>query len=146
MRPDRRNQRGMGLIEDMVSLVIFSIGLLALAALYIRSAPQPAEDSDVLSIQAAATGAFSALAADPAALPISVSQASTSGAMPTQALAQWFQSASPGLPGLSVSIASGPDETGNACSVQSCGVTLTLAWNQMGETRSQEFNGQIGFH
>jgi len=142
----RDRQRGMGLIEAMAALVIFSVGLLALAALYIRSAPEPAEDSVTMTIQAAASGAFTVLQADPSALPVSVTAATSGASMPTTALTQWFMAASSGIPGFTATIHSGPDAAGDACSPQSCGITLTLAWSQMGDTRSQEFYGQIGFH
>ncbi len=147
MRPDGpRREEGAGLIEVLIALVIFSLGLLALAALYVRAAPQPAQDAAAAAIQADATGAFAALAADPDALPVNVAQAMSVSSLPTPGLVQWFQAASSGVPGLAVSITSGPDASGNACSSQSCGITLTLAWKQMGATRSQEFYGQIGFH
>ncbi|MHB8409461.1 MAG: prepilin-type N-terminal cleavage/methylation domain-containing protein [Acidiferrobacterales bacterium] len=141
-----RREQGVGLIEVLIAMVIFSIGLLALAALYVRAAPQPMQDADAAAIQMAASGAFAALSADPTALPVNVAQATSASSLPTPGLAQWFASAENGLPGFTASIESGPDASGNACSAQSCGITLTLAWNQMGDTRSQEFYGQIGFH
>lgn len=145
MRRDRR-QRGIGLIEAMAALMIFSVGLLALAALYIRSAPEPAENGAVMAIQSTASGVFAALQSDPSALPVDVTAATSGASMPTPALAQWFAAASSGIPGLTATIKSGPDAAGNACSPQSCGITVTLAWSQMGDTRSQEFYGQVGFH
>ncbi len=137
----------MGLIEVLVAMLIFSLGLLALAAIYVRTAPAPLQDADAMAVQAAADSGMTALAADPAALPsISVSGATTASAMPTSALAAWYSAASSGLPGFTVSIKSTNDAVGNACSSTSCGITLTIGWTQMGDQRSQVFYGQVGIH
>ena len=147
MRHDlARREAGVGLIEVLVAMLIFSIGLLALAAIYVRTAPAPLQDSDVMAVQAAADGCMSALAVNPSALPVNVTAATNASSFPTPALAQWFTAASPGLPGFTVSIHSTPDAVGNPCSSTSCGITLTISWTQMGDQRSQVFYDQVGIH
>ncbi len=128
-------------------MLIFSIGLLALAAIYVRTAPAPLQDADTVAVQTAADGCMTAIAADLPQLPnINVSGATSASSMPTTALASWFSAASLGIPGFTVSITGTPDASGQACSPLSCGITLAIGWTQMGDQRSQVFYGQVGIH
>jgi type IV pilus assembly protein PilV len=147
MRPDskpRRSQLGVGLLDALVAMLIFSFGLLGLAALYVRSAPAPFENQTVISIQTQADSLMSALASNPGALSsLNISSVNTAANMPAW-LQGWFAQAQAQVPSLTVSITPGPDAMGNACSTQSCGISATLAWQQGNTQRSQVFNGQIG--
>lgn len=141
----RKRQRGIGMIDVLVAIVVFALGMSALAALYIRESPAPYQNSNVLQAQASANALFSILMAHSAMLPVQVTAVNAVGNMPS-ALQPWFAQTAAQFPGLTVSIASGPDAMGNACSTTSCGITATLDWTQLGQTRSQVFSGQIGIH
>ncbi len=136
-------QRGFGLIDALVAVVIFGFGMAILAALYVRMAPQPYQNGNVSQVQMGANGLFAALNANPSALPVNVSGAQAASQMPS-ALQPWFTQTASTLPGLVVSITSGPNALGAACTPQSCGVTVQLSWTQLGTTRSQTFYGQVG--
>lgn len=136
-------QRGLGLIDALVAMVIFGFGMAALAALYVRVAVEPQQNAAVMQVQNAANSLLGALAANTSLLPVNVTNATTAAAMP-QGLQSWFAQYAAVLPGLTVSITSGPDASGNTCSSVSCGVTATLAWTQMGIQRSQTFYAQVG--
>jgi type IV pilus assembly protein PilV len=141
-------QRGIGLIDALVAMVIFSFGLMGLAALYANTAPTPYENQSVMTLQAQADSLMSTLATNPAALSsLSVAGVNTASGMPAW-LQDWFTQAQAQLqaPGLNVTITPGPDASGNACSAQSCGITVTLGWTQMGLSRTQVFHGQIGIN
>ncbi|MGC8703253.1 MAG: hypothetical protein ACP5RV_09985 [Thiomonas sp.] len=89
---------------------------------------------------------MSTLASNPAALPaLNVSSVNSTSSMPAW-LQGWFTQAQTEIPSLTVSITPGPDALGNACSSQSCGISVKLAWTQGSLQRSQVFNGQIGIH
>ena len=139
------SQRGVGMIDALVAMLVFSLGLLGLAALYQQSAPAPLQNQATTSVQMAAGSLLAQLWANPSALPVNVTNVTAASSMPT-ALQGWFAQEQSVLPGLAVTIVSGNDASGNACSSTSCGVTLTLAWKQLGSTRSQVFQGQVGIH
>jgi len=140
----KKNQGGFGLIDALVAVVIFGFGMSALAALYVRAAPQPYQNTAVVQVQDAANSLIGTLTANPSVLPINVSGVTSSAGMPA-ALQNWFTQSAAALPGFTVtSIASGPDAAGNACSAISCGVTFVLSWTQLGTTRQQTFYAQIG--
>lgn len=140
--PQSREQ-GFGLIEAMVAVVIFAFGMAALASLYVKVAPQPYQNRAVTQIQDAANSLIGALTANPSVLPVNVANVNTASGMPT-ALQPWFAQTAADLPGFSVTITSGVNAAGQACSVNSCGVTFNLSWTQMGATRTQTFYSQIG--
>ncbi len=150
MRPDPRphpRQRGASLIEVLVSLLIFSFGLLGLAALYVRAAPAPFENQTVIAVQSAADSLMAVLAEDQGGLSaLSVSGVSVPSNMPTTALQDWLTQAQTAVPSLSVSVTPGNDALGNACSSQSCGITAVLSWTDGSVQRSQTFHAQIGIH
>jgi len=151
MRPEpkfHRAQRGIGLIDALVAMVIFSFGLMGLAALYASSAPVPYENQSVMTLQAQADSLMTTLATNPGALSaLNVTGVTTASNMPGW-LQGWFTQAQAQLnaPGFEVTITPGPDASGNACSAQSCGITVTLGWTQMGLSRTQVFHGQIGIN
>lgn len=139
-------QRGVGLIDALAAMLVFSFGLLGLAALYVDSASAPFTDQTVVSVQTQADALMSMLATNqPALSGLSVSGVSASSSMPSW-LQGWFSQAAAQIPGLSVTIVPGADALGNACSSTSCGITATLSWTQGSSTRSQVFHGQIGLH
>lgn len=141
-------QRGIGLIDALVAMVIFSFGLMGLAALYANTAPTPYENQSVMTLQVQADSLMSTLATNSAALSnLNVAGVTTASGMPAW-LQDWFTQAQAQLqaPGLNVTITPGPDASGNACSAQSCGITVTLGWTQMGLSRTQVFHGQIGIN
>ncbi len=152
MRPEpkfsRCAQRGIGLIDALVAIVIFSFGLMGLAALYASTAPAPYENQSVTTLQAQADSLMATLATNTSALPaLNVTSVTSASGMPAW-LQGWFTQAQAQLqaPGFNVTITPGPDAIGNACSAQSCGITVTLGWTQLGLPRTQVFHGQIGIH
>lgn len=141
----QRRQRGVGLIDALVALLVFSFGMLALTSLYVNARVTPLADRQVIMVQTQAASLMAVLQSDPVAVPsLSVSAVTSQSSMPSW-LQNWFAQASAQIPGLSVTIATGADAAGNACSSMSCGITVTLGWTQGALTRSQVFNGQIGF-
>lgn len=138
-----RRQAGFGLVDALVAVVIFGFGMAVLAALYVRMAPQPYQNIAVTQIQGAANSLIGALTVNPSVLPVNASNVSVATGLPS-ALQPWFTQSSASLPGFAVSIASGPNAAGNACSPASCGVTFSLSWTQLGITRQQTFYAQIG--
>lgn len=146
--PVRPRQRGASLIEVLVSLLIFSFGLLGLAALYVRAAPAPYENQTVIAVQSAADSLMAVLAEDPDALSsLSVSNVSSPKNMPgTPPLDAWLAQAQVAVPSLSVTITPGADALGNSCTQFSCGITAVLSWTDGSVQRSQTFHGQIGIH
>lgn len=135
----------MGLIDALVALVVFSLGMMALAELYVRAAPAAYQNTRTTAVQMTADSLFGVLQANPSALPIQVTNITAASAMPT-ALQGWFAQAVQTMPGLSVTIVSQPDALGNACTPASCGIQLSLSWSQLAETRTQVFHGQVGIH
>ncbi|OIQ90646.1 hypothetical protein GALL_274380 [mine drainage metagenome] len=144
MRPDRLRQRGFGLLEVLIALLIFSLGMLGVSALYARTAPQPYTNGTVSGVQMAADALFAILGANPSVLPVTVSSAAQASSMPTTSLSGWYSQYAQLIPGLTVSIAAQNNANGTACSTSSCGVQLTLGWTQGSTKRSQVFHGQIG--
>ena len=140
-----RRQLGVGMIDAMVALVVFSFGLIALADFYMNGSTAPDQNLVTASVQVAATSFFTDAGVDSSVLPLSLNNVSTASGMPDAEMSNWFSQAQQNIPGLSVSVISGPDGAGNACSTTSCGLTLTISWTQMGQTRSQVFYGQAGF-
>ncbi len=144
MRPDHRRQLGFGLLEVLIALMIFSLGMLGLSALYARTAPQPYTNSTVGNVQMAADALFAILGANPSVLPVSASSAAMASAMPTASLMDWFSQYASLLPGLTVSIVAQNNADGTACSSSSCGLQVTIGWTQGSTQRSQVFYGQVG--
>lgn len=136
-------QQGFGIIDAMVAVVIFGFGMAGLAALYVRMAPEPYQNMAVIQAQGAANSLIGVLTSNPSILPVTVTNVTTASGLPS-ALQPWFTQSSSNLPGFSVSITSGPNAAGNACSSSSCGVIFSLSWTQMGATRQQTFSTQIG--
>lgn len=144
--PSRPAQHGLGLIEVLVAMLVFSFGLMGLAALYVRAAPAPFVNQTVMAVQTAADSLMATLATQPASLAsLSVSGVSSPTKLPTW-LQGWLTQAHTQVPSLTVSIVPGKDALGNPCSAQSCGITATLSWTQGSAQRSQVFHAQIGIH
>lgn len=143
-RHDSRKQRGFSLLDVLIALLIFSMGMLGLSSLYVRAAAQPMENGHVVTSQLAAQALLATLRVNPSVLPLQLSAANSASSLPAGALASWFAQYSQLLPGLQVSLVSQSDATGAACSSGSCGVQLTLSWLQAGSRRTQTFHGQIG--
>lgn len=143
-RRNLRRQAGFTLLDTLVALLIFTIGLLGLSAMYVRAAVQPFQNQQIAGAQLAANALFATLSVDPSVLPLQLSNAASPSAMPSTALSDWFQQYAQQLPGLKVSVVSQNDATGTACSSTSCGVQLTLQWTQGSAQRLQQFHGQIG--
>lgn len=139
----QRTQRGLGMIDVLVAMVVFALGMSGLAYAYLRVAPAPLQNASAAQTQMASMALFAQVSAQPWILPVNVQGVSTASGLPT-ALQPWFSQEAALLPGLTVSIASGPDASGNACSSKSCGLTVTLAWTQLGMQRAQVFYGQVG--
>ena len=144
MHRDRALQHGFGLLEVLIALLIFSLGLLGLSELYARMAPQPYTNGVVSEVQLAGDSLFAILGANSSVLPVNVSSAAQASAMPTTALSDWYAQYAQVLPGLTVSILAQNNASGTACSSSSCGLQVTLGWVQGLTHRSQVFYGQIG--
>jgi Tfp pilus assembly protein PilV len=138
-------QRGFGLIDAMVAVVIFGFGMAALAALYVRMAPQPLQNTNVVQVQMAANSLIGALTSDTDVLPLSESNVTSADALPAS-LQGWFSQQAALLPGFTlVSLTSSNGPTGRPCSpAGGCVIDFTLAWTQMGTVRQQAFHTQIG--
>lgn len=89
MHPDPRRQtrprapgkqRGLGLIDALVALVVFSLGMMALAELYVRAAPATYQNTRTTAVQMTADGLFGVLQANPSVLPIQVTNATSASA------------------------------------------------------------------
>ncbi len=143
MRRDR--QRGVGLIDALAALLVFAVGLLGLALLYTRAAPAPIQNAQAASAQLAADSFLATVAASPSVLPLTLSNVTASSGMPAS-LQGWFTQSAQSMPLLTVSVVSSADASGNACSSQSCALTLTLQWGPTSAGHIQVFHGQIGFH
>lgn len=139
----RARQRGLGLIDAMIAVVIFALGVLGVATLYLNAAPSPYQNAAVAQAELTAQSFMTTAYDHASSLPISVSNATSSGSMPA-GFQGWFSQAQSQLPGLSVTVTSGTTASGAACSPTACGLTLRLSWKQMGSTRTQTFYGQIG--
>ena len=61
-------------------------------------------------------------------------------------LSSWVQQLQQSLPpSVNATAKTGNDALGNPCTVNSCSVTLTVTWNQLGGARTQVFNENFGF-
>ena len=142
-RKGRDSQRGLGMVEALIAMAIFALGMAALAAIYVRESPVALQNQSASAVQTIAESFYSTLTVDPSMLPLNLTGASAASQFPS-ALQDWFTQAAQELPGLSVSVGSVDDAEGNPCSSLSCGVQLSLSWQQLGERRTQVFHGQVG--
>ena len=136
-------QVGMGMISVLIALIILSFGILGLASMYAKTVPMPAQDRMAQRAAAAGQAFWAVLQANPQAVPgmnfISLAAAPS-------VLSSWVQQVQLSLPpSVNATAKTGNDALGNACSPTSCGVTLTITWNQLGGARKQVFNENFGF-
>ena len=149
MRPDptiRRAQLGVGLIDALAALLVFSLGMLGLVSLYGDAVVAPVSDQQVVKAHQQINALMAVLQSQPSQVPsASVSGVTSASGMPSF-LQNWFQQTLGELPQLKVTLAVGNDGGGNSCSSNSCGVVVTLQWTQGIATRKKIVHGQIGFH
>lgn len=142
----RRTQIGVGLIDALAALLVFSLGMLGLVSLYSDAMVAPVSDQQVVTAQQQINALLAILQSQPSQVPnASVTGVTSAGGMPSF-LQNWFQQTSGELPQLNVTLAVGNDGGGNGCSSNSCGVVVTMQWTQGIATRKQIVHGQIGFH
>lgn len=158
-------QDGFTLLSVMVAILIFSIGLLGLAGLYLRFTATVTQNQNITQIAPWGNSFWGIIQANPAVLtalnaqsPITYTSANVSSAPPQ--LQSWLNevltsaNSLQALPNAQVTIKVGADSaTGTACAVLTgCSVQLTLVWTQYGNptsgasgaSRSQNFNFQFG--
>ena len=133
------------MLEAMIAMVVFALGIAGIILIYDRTAPAPYQNEADAAVQMVADGFFATASANLPSMPVTVTSASSASALPAF-LQGWFTQSSQELPGLVVSVQSGDDAIGDPCSSTSCGLQLTLSWQQLGEQRTQVFHGQVGIH
>ena len=137
-------QRGVGLIDALIAMVILGLGIIGLLRLYVDAVPVPSENNAQAQAQMAAYSFMALAYENTSKLPVNVSNASSASALPS-VFQSWFNTYSASIPKMSVTVVSGADALGNACSpTATCGLTLTISWAQLGQTRSETFYGQVG--
>ncbi len=143
-RSSQGSQRGFTLLDVLIAMLVFSLGMLGLSAMYVRAAAQPFGNAHAAESQLAAQALLAVVRTNPTMLPLQLNQVSAASSLSDPALAAWFTQYAQALPGLQVSLVSQADANGTPCSSSSCGVRLTLSWLQGSSRRQQVFDGQIG--
>ena len=143
LRAPPNRQAGMGMISVLIALIILSFGILGLASMYAKTVPMPAQDRMAQRAAAAGQAFWAVLQANPQA--VSSMNFSSLAAAPN-VLSSWVQQLQLSLPpSVNATAQTGNDALGNPCTVNSCSVTLTITWNQLGGARKQVFNENFGF-
>lgn len=139
----RHRQTGLGLISVLVALLVFSLGILGLAALYAQVVPVGAQNRFAMNAANAGQAFWAVGNANPQQVPnLNFTTLSSAPGV----LATWVQQLQASFPpGVNATATTAPDPLGNPCSAQSCSVTLTITWPQFGVTRTQTFHEQFGF-
>ena len=137
-----KTQKGFTLIEALVSLVILTFGLLALAKVYLHTVPVIQQNKEVSQATAAAWSYWD-LEQLNTAVPASFTATSASAA--PAYLQPWMRQYASLLPGLTVTLATSNDSLGQACSLASCGLKLTLSWTDYGAHRAQTYYFEKGY-
>lgn len=140
----RRGQGGFTLLDVLIAMLVFSLGMLGLSAMYVRAAAQPFDNAHVAEAQMAAQALLATVRTNPSLLPLQLQQVGSPAGLSAPALADWFTQYSSMLPGLQVSVTSQADASGNACGSSSCGLRLTVSWLQGQTRRQQVFDAQVG--
>ena len=153
------SQRGFSLINIMVTVLVFALGLLALSAVYSRLVGAQTQSQNLMRMAPWGNSFWGVVQANPAVLTTmanTYTSANVSAApAPLQSwLTQILVTAPLALPNGSVTIQTGPDAaSGSSCSTTTgCSVTLTINWAQNANantsgasiTRSQVFYYQFG--
>jgi Tfp pilus assembly protein PilV len=137
-----KRHQGFTLVEALVSLVILTFGLLGLAKVYLHTVPMLQQNKEVSQATAAAWSYWDLEQLNTSA-PVAF-QAKSASSAPTY-LQSWMTQYATVLPGLQVNLVTGNDSLGKACSVTSCGLTLTLSWTDYGAHRAQTYYFQKGY-
>ena len=137
-----KNQKGFTLIEALVSLMILTFGLLALAKVYLHTVPVVQQNKEVSEATAAAWSYWD-LEQLNATAPVAFTAQNTAAA--PGYLQNWMAQYAALLPGLTVTLVTTNDALGQACSAASCGLTLTLSWTDYGAHRAQTYSFEKGF-
>ncbi len=156
--------RGFTLIEVLIALVVFALGMLGVAEIYARLIPVATSNQSVIDTAAIENQFWATLQANPAAVVNALGTSATTSYTQSNytsapgALQPWltniFANPQMQLPGASVAITTGTDALGDPCSVSSsnviCGVTLSMTWNNAPgggpiNTRSTTAQYQLGY-
>lgn len=134
-----RGQRGVALIESLVSMVVLAIGLLGMAALltysmksmgkaqYAAQATYAAQmiTSAVFAQESSNLTGLNALSGDSTTAP----PPATAGSAINQALGEWSAYTQANLPaGVGTLTVTAPGST-SACAVLPCQINVTMTWN-----------------
>jgi Tfp pilus assembly protein PilV len=153
------SQRGFSLINIMVTVLVFALGLLALSAVYSRLVGAQTQSQNLTRMAPWGNSFWGVVQANPAILTTMASTYTAENVAEAPAplqswLAQILVTAPLALPNGSVTIQTGPDAaSGNGCTTTTgCSVTLTISWAQNANpntsgasiTRSQVFYYQFG--
>ncbi len=135
--------RGFTLIEVLIALVVFALGMLAVAEIYAKLVPVATSNQNVIDTAAIDNQFWGTLQANPAVIVNALGTSATttytqsSYTSAPAALQPWlvniFANPQMQLPGAKVTITTGTDALGDPCSTSGgnvvCGVTLSLNWN-----------------
>lgn len=153
------SQRGFSLVNVMVTVLVFSLGLLALGAVYSRLVGAQTQSQNLMRLAPWGNSFWGVVQANPAVLTTMANTYTAANVTAAPApLQNWLNqvlvTAPLALPNGSVTIQTGPDAaSGNACSTTTgCSVTLTINWAQNADpntsgtpiARSQVFYYQFG--
>ena len=115
----RGSQRGFTLLDVLIAMLVFSLGMLGLSAMYVRAAAQPFSNAHAAESQLAAQALLAVVRTNPTMLPLQLNLVSSASSLSDPALAAWFTQYAQALPGLQVSLLSQADANGLACSSSS---------------------------
>lgn len=137
--PPIRASRGFTLLEVLISLLVFSAGLLVLADALLKTTPALVQHERVIQAQTVAQS-YWALAQTQ---PLPPTPFDTSTGAPPAAYTPWFRAATAVLPGL-VAVVTTPSAQGVSCTATACTLDMTLSWQSSGLNRKQSYVFQFG--